>query len=95
MAQYPNPDILAPEVVQEVIRKALEITAPKSTAIKMEAAWVFGNSTNSDLKFCEEILTESNRNIRVLLHDLVQVRLNPLVESNFHGGEAQPRVRRK
>ena len=95
MTQYPNPDLLAPDVVQEVIRKALEITAPKSAPIKMEAPWVFDNSTNFDLKFREEILAELNRNIRVLLQDLVQVRLHPLVESNFHGGEAQPRVRRK
>jgi hypothetical protein len=95
MAQYPNPDILSPDVVQEVIGKALEITAPKSAPIKMEAPGIFSNPADSDLKFREEILTELNRNIRVHFQDLVQIRLNPLVESNFHRAEAQRRVRQK
>ncbi len=56
---------------------------------------IFGDSTNPDLKLRGEILAERNRNIRVLLQNLVQIRLDPPVESDFHGGEAQRRVRRK
>ncbi len=61
----------------------------------MEAMGIFGNSAKPDLKLREEVLSELDGNLRVPLQDFVQIRLNPLVESKFHGGEARLRVRRK
>ena len=94
MPEHPNPDEFPTDVVQEVIRKALEIAPPKSAPIKMEALGILGNPPDSDLKFRIEVLAKLIRHFAVLPQNLVQIRLNPPVESNFHGGEAPQRVRR-
>ena len=95
MAQYPNSDTLPPNIVQEVVRKTLKTATPKSCPVEMEALGIFGDSVKADLKLREEILSQLNRNLRVSLQDFVQVRLNSLMESKLHGGEARRLIRRK
>jgi hypothetical protein len=85
MAHDPDPGILSPDVVQEMVRKSFQIAAPKSATVKMEALGILGDPTDTNLKFREEIIAQLSRSVRVLFQDFVQVRLDPLVESNFHG----------
>jgi hypothetical protein len=61
----------------------------------METPGFLDGIMDSDLKLCEEVLSKLIRNLIILPQNLVQVRLNSSVESNFHDGEAQPRARRK
>ena len=56
MTQDPNPDIFSPDVVQEMIGKPLQIAAPESVRIKMEAPGVLGDSADANLKFRKEVL---------------------------------------
>ena len=95
MPQHPNPDIFSADVVQEVVRKAVQITAPKSTPVKMETPGILDSLTEPDLKLREEVLPNLMRHLIVLLQNLVQVRLNTPVESNFHVGGARQRAGRK
>lgn len=69
--QHLNPDVFSVYVVQHVVRKAIEITAPQSAPIKMETPRIFGNLTDSDLKLRKEILPELARNLIVFPQDLV------------------------
>ena len=69
--QHPNPDVFSVYVVQEVLRKAIEITAPQSAPIKMETPRVFGDLTDSDLKLREEVLPKLARNLIVFPQDFV------------------------
>jgi len=71
MAQHPNPEAISPDVIEEVVRKALEITPSKSAPIKMEAARILGSSPDPDLKLCEEVLAQPFGNIVVLPQDFV------------------------
>lgn len=95
MAHCPDSYIHSSDVVQEVIRKPLEVTAAKSAPIKMKPTGILGNPANPNSKFRKEILTEPNRNLRIPLQDFIQILLNPLVESNFHAAEVRRQVRRK
>ena len=95
MPQHPNPYIVPSDVIQEMIGKALKIAAPKSAPIKMKTPGILSNSADSDLKFRKEVLAELNRNLGVPLQDFVQIRLDPPVEPNFHGGESLQRARRR
>ena len=58
MAQDPNPDMLSTDIVQEIIRKALEIAPPEPALVKMEAPGIFGDFADADTKFRKEILAE-------------------------------------
>ena len=95
MAQHPYPDVLPTDVVQKVIGKALQVTAPKATPIKVLAPRVLNNSADPNLELREEILSELMRDIIVFPKNLVQVRLNPLVEPKLHVGEGQPPARQR
>jgi hypothetical protein len=95
MAQHPDPDLLTPDIIKKMIGKSLEITAPKAAPIEMVAPRILGNSTDPDLKLCEEILSELMRDVIVFAQDLVQVRLNPSVKSKLHFGEGRPPTRQK
>ena len=88
MPQHPNPDICATDVVQKVIRKPIQIAAPKSTPVKMEILWVRGCLPDPNLKLCEEILPELFGNAGIRAEDAVQILLNRPVESNVHGAES-------
>ena len=61
----------------------------------MEPLRILGDSAEPDLEFRSEVVPKPNRNLRVLLQDLGEVRLNSPVESNFHEGEARRPVGRK
>ena len=93
--QHPNPDIVSMDVVQKMVREAVQITATKSAPIKMEILRVSDSFPDSDLKLCEEILPKLMRNAVVLTRSLVQIRLNSPVEPSFHDGEARQPARRK
>lgn len=95
MTQYPNPDVLSANVVEEMIRKALEITPSKSGPVKMEALGIFHDPPKPDLKLREEILSQLIRNCRVPAQDFIEVNLNSFVESKFHGGGDRRPVRGK
>ena len=56
--QHPNPDISFADVVQEVVRKALQITAPKPAPIEMETPGIFNGIADSDFKLCEKVLSK-------------------------------------
>ena len=83
------------DVVQEVVRKAIQITPPKSAPVKMETPGILGNLAEPDLKLREKVLPKLMRDVIVLPQNFVQVRLNTPVESNFHAGGAQQRAGRK
>jgi hypothetical protein len=93
--QHPNPDIFCVDVVQEVVGKAIQITAPKAAPVKMETPGILDGLAEPDLKLREEVLPKLMRNVILLFQNLVQVRLNTPVESNFHVGGARPRAGRK
>jgi hypothetical protein len=95
VAKHPDPDTLSVDVIQNVVWKALQVTAPKPAPIKMETPRVLGDSADSDLKLGQEILPQLMRDVTVLPQNLVQIRLNPPVEPKFHVGEARQRVRQK
>lgn len=95
MPQHPDPDLSAADVVQEMIRESVEITASKPTPVKMEILGILDHLPDPDLKLREEVLAELSRHAVVTAQNHVQICLNTPVESNFHGGEAQQRVRRK
>ena len=93
--QHPNANKISANVVQEVVRKAIQITASKPTPIKMEPLRILDRFIDSNLKLRKEVLPKLAGNLIVLLQNLVQIRLNSPVESNIHDGEAQPPIRRK
>jgi hypothetical protein len=78
-----------------MIRKSIEIAAPKTTPVEMEIVWVRNRLPNSNLKLRKEILGELLRHTVVPPQDLVHIALNTPVKSNFHVGEAQRRARQK
>jgi hypothetical protein len=92
--QHPNPDIRVADVVQEMIGEAVQITAPKPTSVKMEILRISNGLLDPNLKLREEILPKLTRHTMVLGQNRVQVRLHAPMESSFHAGEAQQRVRR-
>lgn len=92
--EHPNPDIFSADVVQEVVRKSVEVAAPKSTAVKMETPRILDRLAEPDLKLREEVLSKLVRDVIVLPQDLLQVRMNTPVESNFHVGGVPQQVGR-
>jgi hypothetical protein len=58
MAQHPDPDTISPNVVQKMVRKTLEIAAPKPATIKMKALRILGDSADTNSKFSEEIAAQ-------------------------------------
>jgi hypothetical protein len=78
-----------------MIRKSIEIAAPKPTPVEMEILWVRNRLPDPDLKFRKEILAEPLRHTVVPPQNLVHIALNTPVKSSFHVDEAQRRVRRK
>jgi len=93
--QHPNPDVLSANVIQEMIRETVQITATKPASVKMEIPGIFDRFPDADLKLGKEILSKLMRNAIVLAQNFVQVRLNLSVEPSFHGGEALQPIRRK
>ena len=79
MTQHPYPDLLPAKPAP------IEVVTPR----------ILGNSTDPDLKLCEEILPELMRDVIVFAQNLVQVRLNPSVESKLHFGEGRPPARQR
>jgi hypothetical protein len=87
--------MLCVDVIQNVVRKALQVTAPKPAPIKMETPRVLDDPADSDLKLGEKVLPQLMRDVIVLPQNLVQVRLNPPVEPKLHVGEAQQQAGQK
>ena len=84
--------MLPTDVVQKVVGKSLQITAPKAAPIKMVTPRVLDHPADSNLKLRVEILPELMRDIIVFHKNLVQVLLNPFVEPKLHVGEGLPPV---
>ena len=93
MPEDPNPEIWAADVLEEVIRKPIQVAAPKSTPVKMKIPRILDGFPDPDLKLCEEILSKLPGYAVVLGQGRVQVHLNAPMESSFHGAEAPQRVR--
>jgi hypothetical protein len=89
VANHPDPDVVSAEVVQKMIGKTLQITAPKTAPIKMVSPRALQNSADSDLKLREEVFPELLRDVIVLPQNFVQVRLNPLMKPKLHVREAR------
>ena len=95
VSHHPNPDELISDVVQEMVREAVQIAAAKAAAIKMEILRVSEGFLDPNLKLCEKILSKLIRDVMIPLQNLIQVRLNSPVEPSFHVGGARQRADRK
>jgi hypothetical protein len=61
----------------------------------METPGILDRLAEPDLKLREEVLPELTRDIILLPQNLLQVRMNTPVESNFHVGGAPQQVGRR
>ena len=95
MPQHPNPDVLSANIVQEMVGETIQITASKSALIEVEEAGILNGFSDTDVKLREEVVPKLVRNLIILSQNLIQVRLNSLVKSSFHGAEARQQARRK
>ena len=78
-----------------MIRKSIEIAAPKPTPVEVEILWVRNRLPDPYLKLRKEILAELLRHTVVPPQNLVYIALNTPVKPSFHVGEAQRRARQK
>ncbi len=68
-----------------MVWESVKIAAAQAALVKMEKFRVLDYFSNSDLELREKIVPKQGRNFIVLPKYLVEVRLDPLVEANFHG----------
>ena len=80
MTNYPNPQSIFLDVVQEMIGKPVKIAAPEPTGIEMEKPWIRARLLDTDLELRKEVLTQLFGNSVILCENLVQVRLDAPVK---------------
>ena len=76
-----------------MVREAVKITATESAAIEVEDPRILKRLLNTQLEFHKEIVPELAGYFVVLAQDLGQIRLDALVELNFHVGAGRRPVR--
>jgi len=94
VAYHPNPDKWFTNVVKKMVGEAVKVTATKPAVVKMEEPRVLQSFPETDLKLHPEIRLKLGRSVVIFPADLVEIRLDPLVEFKFHDAQAQPRARR-
>ena len=81
----PNPDVLPSNVVEEVIRKPVQIAPSETAPVEVKIPRIVNRLLKTYLQLSKEIISELVRNRIVPLQDLVQIRLHPPMEQCFHG----------
>lgn len=94
VAQHPNPDVLPSNIVQEMVRKTIQIAAPKSAPIKVKESRILGSFPDPNVKLGIKVIPKPKRNAIILPENHIQISLNLPVKSSFHGTEAPQPARR-
>ena len=88
MTENPNSDLLAMNIVKEVVGESLKIGPTQPAVIKVKSTRVQDCFLECDLELRKEVVSQLGRNMVIPLKDAVQIRLNSLVEPSFHGTSA-------
>jgi len=78
-----------------MVGKTMQIAAPKPAPIEVKEPGILNGFPDADVKPGKEILPKLVRNLIILFQNRIQIRLNSLVKSNFHGAGARQQARRK
>ncbi len=66
MSHNPDAGVVAPNVVEEVIGKTVEVAAPQSTGVEMEKARILRHLQKSRLELRKEVLRQGFCDLPVL-----------------------------
>lgn len=58
MAQYPDSDVVLVDIVQKMVRDAVEVAATEATAIEVKEPRILNCFLNPELKLGEKIVTK-------------------------------------
>jgi hypothetical protein len=56
--QHPHSNKLPANVVKEMVRESVKIAATQPASIKVEIPWILDGLLNTDLEFCEKIISK-------------------------------------
>ena len=73
MPKHPYSDVITSNIVEEMTGKALKVVSPQTARIEVEVPRLFENPFQTNLKFCEKIVTELRGHSIVSFDNPVQV----------------------